>query len=403
MKIVLGIGAVVFTCANFGWAGGTYDHDPKVAEELRIRDGLPNFFQKVKAAKKVRVAYIGGSITAAKGWRVKTFEWLEQQCPDVAFEHIDATLSGTGSDFGACRVADNVLAHKPDLLFVEYRVNGGGEYPECGIEGIIRRTWAADPETDICLVYTIGQWMTNQLVAGQQTGYGAQMEELANYYGIPSIDFGVEIADRLKAGKLSFNVKKPEKGKLWFTKDPCHPTDEGHDVYRDIVVRSFEKMKGRSAKPGPHKPPAAMHDDQYSTARFQSIASAKLSGKWEKVDAENDALYTSDRLRTRMMLDDAVKTSEAGASFTMEWDGPILAFTYIPKGKGTVIDVSVDGQAPESFTLDEPKKTKENYTAQSFYLPRQKPGKHRAVFTVGELPEGSEFYAGQFLVLKPGE
>ena len=42
----------------------TYDHDVNVAEECRIRDGLPNVLAKLKAGGPVRIAYLGGSITA---------------------------------------------------------------------------------------------------------------------------------------------------------------------------------------------------------------------------------------------------------------------------------------------------------------------------------------------------
>ena len=47
----------------------TSTHDAKTAEELRVRDGLPNVFAKLAASGPVRIAYLGGSITAANGWR----------------------------------------------------------------------------------------------------------------------------------------------------------------------------------------------------------------------------------------------------------------------------------------------------------------------------------------------
>ena len=56
-------------------------NSPRIAEELRSRDGLPNFFYKIEAKQLVRVAYLGGSITAAEGWRVKSLDWLKQQYP----------------------------------------------------------------------------------------------------------------------------------------------------------------------------------------------------------------------------------------------------------------------------------------------------------------------------------
>ena len=104
----------------------TSTHDPKTAEELRVRDGLPNVFAKLAAGGPVRVAYLGGSITAANGWRPKSLAWFQSQYPNAQLIEINAAISGTGSDYGACRIATDVLSMNPDLVFMEHRVNGGG-------------------------------------------------------------------------------------------------------------------------------------------------------------------------------------------------------------------------------------------------------------------------------------
>ena len=74
------------------------------AVEHRTRAGLPRFFAKAKAGGEVRVAYLGGSITAAPGWRVKSLAWLQQRFPRASFIEINAAIGGTGSDLGAFRV-----------------------------------------------------------------------------------------------------------------------------------------------------------------------------------------------------------------------------------------------------------------------------------------------------------
>jgi len=62
-------------------AASTLAHDPKTAEEFRVRDGLPNFFAKLAAGGPVRIAYLGGSITAANGWRPKSFACSNRSIP----------------------------------------------------------------------------------------------------------------------------------------------------------------------------------------------------------------------------------------------------------------------------------------------------------------------------------
>ena len=37
---------------------------------------------------------------------------------------LNAVISGTGSDLGAFRVSEQLLKYKPDLIFIEFAVNG---------------------------------------------------------------------------------------------------------------------------------------------------------------------------------------------------------------------------------------------------------------------------------------
>ena len=60
--LVLVVGAAVPA-----WAADSYPL--RDAVECHPRSGLPNFRAKVDAGRTVKVAYFGGSITAAPGWR----------------------------------------------------------------------------------------------------------------------------------------------------------------------------------------------------------------------------------------------------------------------------------------------------------------------------------------------
>ncbi len=66
--------------------------------------------------------------------------------PKAAFTEINAAIGGTGSDLGVYRLKQDVLDHKPDLMFVEFAVNDGATEPEQiyrSMEGIVRQTWRA--------------------------------------------------------------------------------------------------------------------------------------------------------------------------------------------------------------------------------------------------------------------
>jgi lysophospholipase L1-like esterase len=372
-------------------------HDPQVAEELRIRGGLPNFFAKLESEGPVRIAYLGGSITLSDGWRPKTTEWLRGQYPGVEIIEINAAISGTGSDFGACRIAQDVLSKNPDLIFLEHRVNGGGgsAFEAKSVEGIIRQIRKSNPSTDICLVYTIGGWMLDDLRAGRQTAFGAAMERAANTYGIPSIDLGVEVVKREKAGDLIFQSPTPLPDQVVFAKDGVHPGSAGYEIYRDVVARSMLAMQDQGS-PGDHALPEPIDPGCWETATLVPIHRATLSEGWSPVDVETDGVYRDDFARTHGMLRGGVKCDAAGQTITFKWHGTTLGLSDIPYGSGIEVEVSIDGGAP--VTIPRPQREMRKRYARFFYLPEQQPGDHTAVITVKALPEGQSFYAGQLLV-----
>ena len=362
-----------------------------------MRDGLPNFFAKLVAGGPVRIAYLGGSITAANGWRPKSLAWFKAQYPKAEFIEINAAISGTGSDYGACRIAADVLSKNPDLVFMEHRVNGGGGFEAKSVEGIVRQIWRKNPRTDLCLVYTLSLGMLKDLQAGKQTSFGAIMETVANAYGIPSIDLGVEIAQREKVGELIFKSDTAVAGKLVFSKDGVHPGNEGHDVYRNVIARSMLAMQSLG-KPQAHPLPAPLEPRCWETASLVPLKQAVLSSGWKVVDTKTDALYREDFGRTDAMLRGAMKCEKAGETITVKWNGTTLGFSDIPQGSGMEVEVAID-QAQTPITIRRPQTDNARHYARFFYLPEQAPGEHTAVLRVKQLPDGMSFYAGQILVI----
>ena len=379
-----------------GTGGQIVSYDPKTPEELRVRGGLPNFFAKLQAGGPVRIAYFGGSITAANGWRPKTFAWFKAQYPKAELVEINAAISGTGSDYGACRIAGDVLEKNPDLVFLEHRVNGGGGFEAKSAEGVVRQIWKKDPRIDICLVYTINQPMLKDFASGKTPWFGAIMEKLANAYAIPSIDLGVEIFKREQSGSLIFKSNVEVEGKLVFSKDGTHPGDAGHEVYRDIIARSMLTLK-EDGKPGAHEIPAPLEARCWDSAMLLPASNLVKSSGWVSVDKEHDPIYREDLGRTHSMLRGAVKCEKAGETLTVQWNGTTLGFSDIPYGEGMEVEVTIDQRAPIVIKRAQTEKVRKY--ARFFYLPEQAPGEHTAVLRVKTLPEGLSYYAGQILVI----
>ncbi|MEQ1841053.1 MAG: SGNH/GDSL hydrolase family protein [Verrucomicrobiales bacterium] len=195
--------------SSFALIAAEDDYPRREAVEFRIRGGIPHVLAKIKegAGREIRVAYLGGSITAAPGWRVKSLALLQEKHPEVKWSEINAAIGGTGSDLGVFRFGQDVLKHRPDLLFVEFAVNDGGANPvqiHQAMEGIVRQAWTADTKTDIIFVYTVSEPFLADLQAGKFSRAASAMEEVADHYGIPSIHLGIEVAKQAKEGTLIF-------------------------------------------------------------------------------------------------------------------------------------------------------------------------------------------------------
>ena len=198
-----------------------------------------------------------------------------------------------------------MLDHQPDLVFVEFAVNDGGQSPEkiykC-MEGIVRQTWKANPDCDICYVYTITDTLIPPLLEGKMQRSASAMEKIAEHYGIPSIHMAVEVAKMAKEGKLILKAKKPttdaEKAalgdKMMFAPDGVHPYPEtGHELYLQAIVRSLPEIEGASKKTGPHVLGAPFVADNYENAKLIPIDQAKLSAGFRKLDPSKDKLAKS--------------------------------------------------------------------------------------------------------------
>ena len=325
------------------------------AVECRPRGGLPHFFAKAKQGGELRVAYLGGSITAAPGWRVQSLAWLKERFPQVSFSEINAAIGGTGSNLGAFRVGQDVIAGRPDLVFVEFAVNDGGTAPEqikATMEGIVRQIRLADPTTDICFVYTLSDWMVPDLRAGLFQRSASAMEEVADHYGIPTVHFGVEVARQLAAGTLVFKGEKPTPfdpaaDPMLFSTDGVHPLVEtGHKLYTEVLVRSLEHMQQAGSNDGQVDLPAALRADNWEQARLVPITAAMVDAGWQRVGPADDPL--AKRFENRMPV--LWRANAAGGTLHFRVRIPVeegvpgrqvAIYDLIGPGGGTV-DVRVD-------------------------------------------------------------
>ncbi|WP_164851168.1 SGNH/GDSL hydrolase family protein [Larkinella soli] len=315
------------------------------AEECRVRAGLPYFFRKLADRMPVKIAYLGGSITeAGGGWREQSVAWFQSRYPQTPIESINAAIGGTGSDLGVFRLREQVLNHRPDLVFVEFAVNDNGKPAERimqAMEGIVRQIRRADPKTDICFVYTVMASMAPTLSAGRFPESASTMERVADHYGIPSVHLGLEVIRLADRGELVFRGKPDEfPGKLVFSPDNVHPyAQTGHRLYTEALARSMTQIADRGGK-RKSRLPDPLRPDHWEQARMENARKAGRTGGWTVITPATDTVAR--RLANR--FSSLLKAGRPGERLRVRFRGTQLGL-YDVMGPGCgQYRVFVDGQ-----------------------------------------------------------
>jgi len=386
--------------------------------ELKERDGIANVVNKMKNGKKVTVGFLGGSITMQQNSRrVKIMEWLKAQYPSADFTEIDVSLSGTDADLAACRTDGEILAHNPDLVFVEYAVNGGTQQ---NMEGIIRKIWKKDNTTDIIFVYTTQTKNLDSYANGVLPAIAKDFEAVADYYGVPSVAFGFQIAELRDKGMLTPKASEPESGKILFSTDGTHPTMDGSVLYAGAVARSIATMeKHTSADSLNHELKAPLHEDNWENAKMFDLSVATFNGDWTEMKSTGSGYgesypHKGGMLKTfSTIFPKLIGTKTPGSSVTIKFTGTTAGFMELSGRYACQLKVSVDGGEP--FILSRHSSYNSRVRHQYYFLDELPYGEHTVTFTLdSEKPDkssmkdyseykaeygNSEFYISNILVV----
>lgn len=342
--------------------------DARAAIECTPRRGIANLFERIRTGKEIRVAYLGGSITAQPGWRVKSLDYFKKTYPQCKFTETNAAIGGTGSDLGVLRLEHDVFSPAPpDLLFVEFAVNDSTAKPVeivRAMEGIVRKTWKTFPKCDICFVYTFTDKQLEELKTGILNRSAATMEMVADHYGIPSIHLGLGAVRLEKEGKLL--MKAPEvkvdrvsgdelnqvssipvgsDGKIAFSNDGVHPyLNTGHQLYAEAIMRSMPKI--RAASIARTTLPSPLDQNNYEKSTMISPSEVKLDGPWMKLTQEDQV--------TKPYLNrvPGFWRGETGATLSFKFKGSAVAFYDLLGPQGPNLEISVDGRQIQVKRID---------------------------------------------------
>ena len=288
---------------------------------------------------------------------MKSLAHFKEAYPKARFAEINAAIGGTGSDLGVFRFRQDLLSKQPDLLFVEFAVNDSLAPPEriirC-LEGIVRQTWRANPDCDICFVYTLVEGMAPTVAGGKFPRSASAMEKVADHYGIPTIHLGLEVSRLSKEGQLLWKTplpKTPEQkaalgGKIAFAADGVHPhVETGHQLYLEAIARSLPAIGQVAGQPMKHVLPAPLAPDNFEDAGLVSVAATKLPAGVGPLDPAKDA--TAKAFADRLPA--LVRLTEAGQAIEFKFKGTHCAVYDVIGPAGGKVAVTLDGVVPKAI------------------------------------------------------
>ena len=95
------------------------------------RGSFAEFDARAKAGERLNVVFFGASLTwganasdpVETSYRAVMRDRFEKEYPAAHFRFRDSAIGGTGSQLGVFRLDRDVLARKPDLLFLDFSAN----------------------------------------------------------------------------------------------------------------------------------------------------------------------------------------------------------------------------------------------------------------------------------------
>ena len=210
---------------------------PYADDYFELRDGLSNSRLVFERTGKGRVVFLGGSITAMKGWRELVCSDLKKRFPNTEFDFINAGIPSTGSTPGSFRLVRDAFKNgKVDLLFEEAAVNDfyngrSGKEQVRAMEGIVRHARKLNPNIDIILMYFVDPEKIKTYNEGKIPDVIQNHEKVAVHYRLPSINMALEVTERINHNEFTWENDFND----------LHPAPFGHTLYSNAIARLFDE------------------------------------------------------------------------------------------------------------------------------------------------------------------
>jgi lysophospholipase L1-like esterase len=345
-------------------------------DNIHLRGEFQNARIRFEKEKKGHVAFLGGSITEMDGYRPMVMKILQRRFPQTAFTFTDAGISSTCSTTGAFRLQDDVLSKGPvDLLFIEFAVNDDQDAHhqrrECirGMEGIVRHTRLHNPYSDIVITYFVNPEMLATWQSGQMPLSVSAHRAVAEHYQIPTINLAKEIADRITAGKLT-----------WEQFGGTHPKPRGNEICASMIDRlmsmAWTGPLPEEARPSAHRLPEDPLDKN-SYWRGCLIAPDQAEVLRDMKVEVPDWSHIKGQCRPRFVRDRLLCANKPGAEMTLDFAGTAMGAYVLAGPDAGIVEASIDGEPYRPFNLFHDYSAGLHYPRTVMFDADLKPGEHR--------------------------
>ena len=315
------------------------------APELSIK----SFHERALNREPLQVAFFGGSLTwganasdpQTTSFRGQMTQWLREKYPDTAITFYDAAIGGTGSQLGMFRIERDVLAHKPDLVFLDFTVNDGAEgtdMPSLGSYERIVRDLLAN-KSMVMPVLMMFRWHAEKPANPLPPRHLAHLK-LGEAYHLPVANTVPYVCGKILAGT---DIKT-----LW-PFDGAHPDDPGYRLFFEAARDRYNEAIKETAPAA--IPKSTIFDDLYPHRTRAILVDGVLPKGWTRAKTYRTSLWF-DGLSSRWMGD--VACASAGkmpAPLEVDFEGSMVGFFGEHNGLTPPVKIWIDGkpiQAPQA-------------------------------------------------------
>jgi lysophospholipase L1-like esterase len=303
---------------------------------------LKRFHERASRRESVTIVFFGGSLTwganasdpLTTSYRGLMMQWLREKYPNTPITCHDAAIGGTGSQLGLFRLERDVLAHKPDLVFLDFTVNDGADSTDAqslaSYEKIVRELLSRD--IMVLPVLTMFRWHAEKLDAPLPSRHEAHLQ-LADAYHLPCANTIPQVRKRIREG-ADINTIWPFDG--------AHPDDPGYRLFFEAVRDCFESAIAENTVVAiPDKP---VFEDLYPKYTRQILLDNKLPEGWVRKKTYRTSIWF-DGLASRWMGDVAcASAARKSGPLEIEFEGSMVGLFGERDGLAPAIRVWIDGK-----------------------------------------------------------